>query len=274
MNRLHIGTQGWNYDAWLGGFYPSGTRAADYLPKYVKAFDTVEIDSSFYAVPSAASIVKWRKSAPAGFRYALKVPQAVTHEARLVDCTEVMKQFCERVRGLDAALGTLLIQCPPDLSPRVMSALEKFLVGLPRDLRFAIEFRDRHWLLNENGEVTLELLRTNGVALALTDSQWIPRELIFELMQHPAVKDAAFAYVRWLGPRSLTDYSRVQLNRDDELAAWAEALTTLRQAVPLIDGYFNNHFQGHSPASANHLKRLLAMPVIEPAELIEQPSLF
>ena len=155
-----------------------------------------------------------------------------------------------------------------------MRALEKFLALLPRDLHFAVEFRDRHWLLNETGAVTLELLQAHGVALALTDSQWIPRELTFELMQHPAVRDAAFAYVRWLGPRTLTDYSRVQLNRDAELAAWAEALTTLRKSVPLIDGYFNNHFQGHSPASANHLKRLLNLPVVDPAELIEQPSLF
>jgi uncharacterized protein YecE (DUF72 family) len=274
MNKVHIGTQGWNYDDWVGGFYPAGTRASDYFQTYAEAFDTVEIDSTFYAVPSEAVIETWRKRAPQGFRYALKLPQEITHKRRLNDCAELLEHFCKRVRGLKAALGTVLIQCPPDLSPRVWRTFEKFMALLPIDMRFSVEFRDRAWLEKATGETTLELMREHGITLALIDSPWIPRELTFEWMQHPAVTNATFAYVRWMGTRELTVFSRIQIDRTRELLKWAEALQTLRQHVPLIDGYFNNHYQGHSPASATHMKRLLGLPVVEPAELIRQPALF
>lgn len=274
MNGVYIGTQGWNYDDWVGGFYPAGTRMVDYFSTYAEAFVTVEIDSTFYAVPSEAAIATWRKRAPQGFRYALKLPQEITHKQRLSDCTEVLARFCERIRGLETTLGTVLVQCPPDLSPRVLRTFEKFLALLPADVRFSVEFRDRTWLAGATGETTLALLQEHGVAPALMESPWIPRELTFELMLHPAVTTAKFAYVRWMGARELTVFSHIQIDRARELRDWAEALRKLRQQVPLIDGYFNNHYQGHSPASANQMKRLLGLPVVEPIELIKQPTLF
>ena len=272
---IHIGTQGWNYDAWVGPFYPRGTRAGDYLDLYVKAFGTVEIDSTFYAVPSANSIQSWRTRAPEGFTYSLKLTQEITHQNRLVESAEVLARFCERARELGDKLAVILIQMPPDFSPRAFSALEKFLPLLPGDLRFALEFRDRAWLTKEVGEPTLRLLNDHRVALALTDSKWIPREIMFRLIERLekwAITD--FAYVRWLGPRELTDYSRVQINRDQELAQWAAAFARLCQHVGQVYGYFNNHFQGHSPASSRQFKKLIGLPVVEPETLIAQPGLF
>lgn len=269
--EIHIGTQGWNYEGWAGSFYPRGARAADFLDLYVRAFDTVEIDSTFYAVPSANSIKSWRGRAPIGFTYSLKLPQEITHQNRLQESGEVLLRFCERARELEEKLAIILIQLPPDFSPRSLAALESFLPLLPADLRFAVEFRDRAWLGEEVGERVLSLLGAHRVALALTDGKWIPRELMFRLIDRAT---AAFAYVRWLGPRELTDFSRVQINRDRELAAWAEAFGMLRQQVAQVYGYFNNHFQGHSPASCNQFKRLLGQPTVEPDDLIAQPSLF
>jgi uncharacterized protein YecE (DUF72 family) len=269
--EIHIGTQGWNYEGWVGSFYPPKTRAGDYLDLYVKAFSTVEIDSSFYAIPSANSIKSWRSRAPAGFTYSLKLPQEITHQNRLQESDDALARFCQRVRELEEKLAIILIQLPPDFSPRSLSALENFLPLLPTDLRFAIEFRDRAWLGEEIGERVLSLLHAHQVALTLADSKWLPRELMFRLVDRPT---ASFAYLRWLGPRELTDYSRVQLNRDRELSAWAEAVAILRQQVTEIYGYFNNHFQGHSPASCNQFKRLVGQPVVEPRDLIAQPSLF
>ncbi len=268
---IHIGTQGWNYDGWVGAFYPRGTRSTDFLDLYTRIFDSVEIDSSFYAIPSEASIQSWSKRAPAGFTYSLKLPQEITHHNRLQNSDDVLLRFCERVRGLQEKLALILIQMPPDFSPRSLPALEKFLPLLPNDLRFAIEFRDRHWVLDDVGEVVLELLAANKTALALTDSKWHDRATMLELVARPT---AQFTYLRWLGPAELTDYSRVQINRDQEFAQWKAAFTTLQQNVKSIYGYFNNHFQGHSPASANHFKRLLGQSVVEPATLERQPSLF
>ena len=270
-SAIHIGTQGWNYEGWLGAFYPRGTRASDYLDLYVKVFDTVEIDSSFYAIPSAASIQSWYKRAPQGFTYSLKLPQEITHHNRLQNSEELLARFCERVRGLQEKLALILIQMPPDFSPRSLPALEKFLPLVPDDLRFAIEFRDQHWLLDDVGEYLLEILKANRVALALIDSKWLSRERMLELAEQPT---ADFSYVRWLGPQELTDYSRIQINRDQEFVLWAEVVAKLRQQVSAGYGYFNNHYQGHSPGSANHFKQLLGQEIVLPAALEKQPSLF
>ncbi|MBL8208473.1 MAG: DUF72 domain-containing protein, partial [Blastocatellia bacterium] len=200
-----------------------------------------------------------------------KLPQEITHHNRLQQSEDVLLRFCERVRGLQEKLALLLIQLPPDFSPRSLPALEKFLPLLPSDLRFAIEFRDRHWLLDDVGEVVLELLTAHQTALALVDSKWHDRATMLELVAQPT---AEFAYLRWLGPAELTDYSRVQINRHEEFALWTEAFRTLQQKVKTVYGYFNNHFQGHSPASANHFKGLIGQLIVEPSELEDQPSLF
>lgn len=269
--EIHIGTQGWNYDDWVGGFYPRGTRAADYLDLYVKVFDTVEIDASFYAIPAETSIQSWYKRAPAGFTYSLKLPQEITHHNRLQNSEDELLRFCERVRGLQEKLGLILIQLPPDFSPRSLPALEKFLPLLPRDVRFAVEFRDAHWLQDDVGEVVLELLAAQRVALAYVDSKWLARERMLELAAQPT---ADFAYVRWLGPQEMTNYSRIQIQREAEVALWQQLFARLQPDTRAIFGYFNNHYQGHSPGSAQHFKQLLGLPVVLPATLEQQPSLF
>lgn len=271
MSEIHIGTQGWNYQDWTGSFYPRGTKAAESLDLYVRAFDTVEIDATFYAIPSATTINSWYSRAPAGFTYALKLPQQITHEQRLHDSAATLTEFCERARGLKNKLGAVLIQLPPDFSPRAWPALEKFVPLLPADMRFAVEFRDRAWLSGEFGERLLGLLTEHRVALALVDSPWIPRDLSLRLTARPT---ADFAYVRWLGTRELTEFARVQIEREQEFQEWAAGLAVLREHVATIYGYFSNFYQGHSPASANRFKELLGLPVVTPEALSAQPSLF
>jgi uncharacterized protein YecE (DUF72 family) len=273
--EIHIGTQGWNYDAWVGPFFPRGTRAGDYLETYARAFQTVEIDSTFYAIPSQASVRSWKARAPEGFTFSLKLTQEITHHQHLLNCEDVLARFCERARELEDKLALILIQMPPDFAPPEFAALEKFLPLLPGDLRFAIEFRDRAWLTKDVGEKTLLLLKEHHVAFTPTDGKWFPRELMFRLMERVekwAIQD--FIYVRWLGPRELTDFSRVQINRQVELQQWAEAFRHLREHVAQIYGYFNNHFQGHSPHSARQFLQLLNLPTVEPDSLIAQPGLF
>ncbi|MFN0110223.1 MAG: DUF72 domain-containing protein [Blastocatellia bacterium] len=271
MSEVHIGTQGWNYQDWIGAFYPRGSRASEFLDLYARVFDTVEIDSSFYAIPSEASIKSWQRRAPAGFTYSLKLPQQITHEQHLHNCESVLEQFCERIRPLGEKLAMVLVQLPPDFAPREWEALERFIKLLPADIRFAVEFRDAGWMVEPMLDRTLNLLAKHEVALALVEGQWIQRGLWFQVLDRPT---SPLAYVRWMGPRDLTDFSHVQLNRDRELKEWTEAFDFLRQRVPTVYGYFNNHFQGHSPASANQFKQMIGQPVIEPESLISQPSLF
>src|SRR5688572_24695654 len=107
---IRLGTQGWNYEGWVGPFYPKGTRAADYLSLYARAFRTVEVDSTFYAIPSAKTMRDWGARVPADFTFALKLPKEISHENRLRDAAGVAPQFFDCARELGGKLGPILIQ--------------------------------------------------------------------------------------------------------------------------------------------------------------------
>lgn len=265
---LHIGTQGWNYSAWVGGFYPDGTRAGDFLRVYARAFRTVEVDSTFYAVPSQAAVRAWRERTPAEFIFALKLPQAVTHEGRLRDPTGVTEQFFDRVRELGPKLGPVLVQLGPDLGPEELPALVSFLPRLPSDVRVAIEFRSRGWMTPG----VLALLREHDIAAALVDGPWVPRRWMLELALRPT---ARFHYIRWMGPnRDLVDHSRIQADRLPELERWRDAVQALPSGVADVYAYSSNYFAGHAPRTARDFQELMGERSVDPDMLGEQMRLF
>ena len=266
-----IGTQGWNYAAWVGPFYPPGTRASEFLPAYARAFRAVEVDSTFYAIPDARAVRAWMERTPPDFTFALKMPKEITHERRLRNADDLMREFLDRVRELGPKLGPILLQMGPDFAPDELPAIEQFVPTLPRDLRFAIELRQSRWMRSDVLPHLLETLAGHGVALALSDGKWIRRETMLELA---ARATAGFLYVRWMGPdREITDYSRVQFDRSEEIRAWAEVLKRAAHTKEIY-GFFNNHFAGHSPASAREMQRLLGQEPVDPETLRGQRSLF
>jgi len=266
-----IGTQGWNYAAWVGPLYPPGTRTSEFLPAYARAFRAVEVDSTFYAVPDAKTVRAWKERTPADFTFALKMPKQVTHERRLRDADDVAGEFLDRARELGTKLGPIVLQMGPDFAPDELPAIEKFLPTLPRDLRFAIELRQSRWMRSDVLPQLLDVLSRHGIALALSDGRWIPRETMLALAEQPI---ADFLYVRWMGPdREITDYSRVQFDRSEEMRAWSEVLKRAALAKDIF-GFFNNHFAGHSPASAREMQRLLGQQPVDPETLRAQRSLF
>jgi uncharacterized protein YecE (DUF72 family) len=265
---VRIGTQGWNYDAWVGPFYPSGTRPAGFLGVYARAFGTVEVDSTFYATPPVKTVRAWADRVPADFKFALKLPQEITHENRLRRSADALALFFDRARELEDKLGPVLVQLGPDFGPVELPALAEFLPLLPEDVQVAIEFRHRGWI----HDGLLALLAEHRVALALTDARWIPRRQMLALAARPT---ADFAYLRWMGPnRDIVDYSRIQVDRTRELEAWSQAVWGLTERMRSVYGYVNNHFAGHSPASARDLQRLLKQTPVEPERLGEQMTLF
>ncbi|MBV9211081.1 MAG: DUF72 domain-containing protein [Acidobacteria bacterium] len=274
---IHVGCQGWNYDDWVTGpaggdrvFYPNGTRPPAMLEVYARAFETVEVDSTFYAIPAAQTVDGWNKRTPPKFTFSLKLPQAISHEHLLrASGRYILEEFCDRVRLLDEKLAVILVQMPPhfDASPENTRALKEFLALLPRDMRFSIEFRSRDWLTAD----ATELLAKHGVALALVEGQWIPRELMFE---SAALQALDFAYVRWMGERDLTRFDSVQRPQDANLQLWSETLSEVCSRARDVYAYFSNFYEGYAPASANKLKRLSGQAVTEAADLEDQPSLF
>src|SRR5437868_7600515 len=273
----HIGCQGWNYDDWVTPpaalapvFYPHGTRAADMLGTYARAFETVEVDTTFYAVPAASTIDLWAQRTPQDFIFSLKLPQAITHEAGLrAGGDEILNEFCTTARRLGERLGAVLVQLPPqfEATTETVAALKRFLPRLPHDLRFAVEFRHSSWAESE----IAELLAQHNVAVALVEGQWLARRALWQMVAAAAPQ---FAYVRWMGARDLTRFDVEQRPRDENLALWREAITRLCARVSTVYAYFSNYYEGHAPASANKLKRLLGQPTVAPAELANQPSLF
>jgi uncharacterized protein YecE (DUF72 family) len=265
---IRLGTQGWNYDAWVGPFYPEGTRAVDFLTVYARAFDTVEVDSTFYATPPSKTVRGWAQRTPAGFLFSLKLPQEITHERRLRGAEDAAKEFFDRARELEDKLGPVLIQLGADFGTSELPALAKFLPTLPEDIGFAIEFRDRGWL----NDGVIALLSEHNVALALTDARWIPRKQMLALAERPT---ADFAYVRWMGAdREIVDYSRIQIDRSRELELWTGVISQLAGRGRSVYGYVNNHFAGHSPSSVRELQRLLNLSPVDPEQLGEQMTLF
>ena len=262
--RVRLGTQGWSYPDWVGPFYPPGARQEDYLPFYARVFDTVELDTTFYHPPRPSVARSWARNTPAGFTFAAKVPQRITHEARLSRMGEHMAEFVKALEPLGDKLGPLLVQMPAEFirDEGTVGLLDRFLAAAPSGTRLAVEFRDRSWHRSE----TTELLARHRAALAWTEWRELPR--LAEITTD-------FLYLRWLGDRrEIQRYDRVVVDRSSEFHAWEADVRRALPRVREIFGYFNNHWAGHSPASANDMKRRLGLVPVEPREQWPQGELW
>jgi uncharacterized protein YecE (DUF72 family) len=268
--ELYIGTQGWNYESWVGSFYPPGTRPGTMLEVYGRAFHSVEIDSTSYGIPSDPAVQGWRAHVPEGFSFALKIPQEITHERRLKDTTVLLRRFVDRISQLENRLGPLLVQLSPGFraSDANRAVLKDFIASLPEDFRWAVEFRHAGWMT----PATFELLKSRNVATVLVQGRWIAREMMADLALEPT---ADFAYVRWMGlDRRLTDFSRPQLDSSDDRVWWGDLLQSLATRVTGIFAYFSNYYEGHAPHSAREMQRLMGEEPVSPDRLREQGELF
>ena len=200
---IRLGTQGWSYPDWVGTFYPPGSKQEHYLPFYSGVFDTVELDTTFYHAPRPAIVRSWERNTPVHFRFAAKVPETITHTARLSRVGEQMVEFARALEPLGEKLGPLLVQMPAEFTrdPGSQGLLDRFLAGVPEAVRVAVEFRHHSWHARE----VWDLLRARHAALAWTEWRDLPR--VSEVT-------ADFLYLRWLGDRrEIEKYDRVQIDR-------------------------------------------------------------
>ncbi|HTR97043.1 MAG TPA: DUF72 domain-containing protein [Candidatus Acidoferrales bacterium] len=261
---IRIGTQGWSFDDWRGVFYPPGAKQEDRLPFYAQVFDTVELDTTFHHPPRATIVRSWDRHTPPHFRFAAKVPRAITHEGALRGVGERLDQFARSMEPLGGKLGPLLVQLPAEFTctDSTRRDLAAFLAAAPSPVRLAVEFRHASW----HEPATLEILRGAGAALAWTEWRELARR---------ADVTADFLYLRWLGDRrEIATYNRVQVDREDSFSSWRNDLQRVFPEVHEVFGYFNNHWAGHSPESANEMKRRLGLPFVEPRSAWTQRELF
>ncbi len=273
-SKIAIGCQGWNYKDWIskaGGdtvFYPRLTTPDGMLKLYAEIFETIEVDSTFYAIPPASTIENWYKKTPANFTFSLKMPQEITHTHELREMSYIiLETFCERIKDLKEKLASVLIQLPPTFDGNKQNAqtLRDFLKRLPRDINFAVEFRHRDWMI----EWTFQELEANNAALCFCEGSWIPRQMMFSAIHKVKNK---FAYVRFMGERDLEKFDKVYRPEDTLLEIWQEQIKDIEAEKIYV--YFSNFFEGNAPISSNKLKKLLGQKPIHPSVLINQGSLF
>ena len=262
---ISLGTSSFTAAGWEGSFYPPGLRSKDFLRHYASQFQTVEIDSTFYGTPAASTVTSWNEKTPADFVFAVKIPQIITHEKVLVGCEPEFDEFIERMHLLGDKLGPMLLQFPR-FDKWVLKSPDEFRARLQQffkraaDLnagRFAVEVRNKDWL----DARLMDLLREHNVALALTDTSFMPRP--WELKKELDLVTADFAYVRWLGNRKgieeqTTTWDKTVIDRQDDLRSWVVVLRRLVEdkRIRKIFAFANNHYSGHAPATVKQFWEL------------------
>jgi uncharacterized protein YecE (DUF72 family) len=230
---IWVGTSGYNYPEWKGRFYPETLPAAKMLPYYAERLSTVEINYTFYRAPNEKILNGWSQATPEQFRLTLKAPKRITHDARLRDCGDRVRQFLETASSLGPKLGALLFQLPPNLK-KDLALFDAFLDAFPPRVRAAFEFRHPSWLDDE----VFARLRARSLALCVADS---------EAMTTPVEMTADHAYFR------LRDegYTR------DDLGRWAAVIRERTAGCADVYVYFKHEEAGKGPEFARTLVELL-----------------
>jgi uncharacterized protein YecE (DUF72 family) len=223
---IHVGTSGYNYPEWKGRFYPEKIASRAMLAYYAGAFDTVEINYTFYRMPTPALVEGWASQVPDHFTFTLKAPKRITHDRRLQDVADPLRAFCAAASVLGPRLGCVLVQLGPTFKCDV-PRLQAFIDELPPGLRAAFEFRHQSWW---NDEV-YDALRARNLALCLADS---PER------HTPLVSTADYGYLR------LRDEGYTEA----DLARWADWVLQQQGAWRETFVYFKHEDEGKGPEFA------------------------
>jgi len=239
VRRINVGTSGWSYDHWEGPFYPEGLAADRRLAYYARYLRTVEINSSFYRLPSSDSLSHWRDSVPVDFVFAVKASRYITHMKKLSDPRRTIKRLIGRVGALRDKLGPILFQLPPRWHIN-LERLSTFLKVLPQDYRYAIEFRDPSWFAPS----VYDLLSEHAVAFCIYDLNGV---------LSPMEVTADFIYMRLHGPNG--PYQGQY--EDQALLVWADVIKRWRREGREVYCYFDNDEAAYAMQDAMRLQKMV-----------------
>src|ERR1700676_2754882 len=232
---IWVGTSGYNYPEWKGSFYPATLPAAKMLPYYAARFPTVEINYTFYRMPTEKLVSGWAAQTPSPYRLTLKAPRRIPHDSRLKNCGELVSAFCGVAGTLGDKLGALLFQLPPN-AKKDLPLFDAFLADLPPKLCAAFEFRHQSWL----DEEVYERLSKRNLALCVADS---------ERMSTPVRLTADYAYFRL----------RDEGYTPDDIARWADSIRRETASCRDVFVYFKHEEEGKGPEFARMLMDRLGL---------------
>lgn len=237
---------GWSYDFWVGKLYPEDTAPSRLLTEYSKHFSTVEVDNTFYKIPSLKTVENWKAQTPEGFLFSAKFPRIITHIKMLQNCQREADVFLQRIIHLQDKLGPLLIQLPYNFKPENFDLLHDFLTRLPKGHRFVVEVRNKKML----DEKLYAVLKENSVALAWVDHPFMPEI---------DVTTADFVYIRWEGDRRKVNgtLGRIEIDKTDEIKKWVYKVRKLLELQLDVFGYFSKYYSGYPPADVEQLLSLV-----------------
>ena len=268
-STLRAGTSSWSEKSWVGTFYPTGMKPAQFLTHYATEFDTVEADVTYYRIPNEKLVDGWAERTPDDFVLSAKFPRSIVHGgegARPNPGTLLLPasvgadtaEFLTAMRRLGSKCGPLVLQFPYfnrtvfESAAPFLARLDAFLGMLPKDMRFAVELRNKHWI----GDPLLQILRAHGAALVLVDLAYMPHPA--QLMSRHDLLTSDFVYARLIGDRKAIDaktdrFDRVVVDQGPSLDRWAELLRETMPRVSETFVYANNHYAGHGPATVRDL---------------------
>ena len=253
--KVHVGCSGWHYDHWRSLFYPAGLAKTQWLQFYAGQFDTVELNSSFYHLPSEKTFASWRESTPDNFIFAVKVSRFITHVKRLRNLGSAMDKFLTHAASLKEKLGPLLYQLPPNMK-RNDELLRNFVSALPPEYQHVFEFRHESWI----DYSVFRILQEYKVGLCVFDMPGL---------SCPLIATSDFAYIRLHGSESL--YSSCYSS--EELSRWAQKTIQLAGEVRAVHIYFNNDAQAFAVRNALSLSKLTSTASVSEPRPESPPSL-
>jgi uncharacterized protein YecE (DUF72 family) len=249
--QYHIGCSGWSYSSWQGPFYPLNIENSQWLSYYSQVFDYVEIDSTFYRMPTPFMVKNWYKRTPDNFRFTAKFPKVITHDKRLKDVEKELEYFFESISGLEEKLLALLIQLPPSLGlAEGIGGLREIVSQLDKRFRYAVEVRDSSWFQ----DLAYNFFRNNNICMVWSQLAGI---------RTPPIVTTDFLYIRFIGDRSIDekDFGKIQKDRVAEMKKWARNLRRtgeVKNEKPnLAIVAANNHYAGFGPGTANMFRKMI-----------------
>jgi len=250
VGRYWIGCSGWAYDDWVGPFYPPGTPPGEFLSRYARVFRVVEVDSSFYRPPSRFLVQRWAERTPDGFRFALKVPRDVTHEATPTALRDVLEPFLASLEPLArrSKLGPVVLQFPASFrAASGTSRLENRLTAVPPEYALAVELRHGSWWTPS----TRAMLERRGASLVWS---------VVPDTRPPPWVTGNFLYARFIGDRALTEFDRIQRDQTPEIVGMKRLFEEEGAPVESVFAFANNHFMGFGPGTAAKIAEVLGEP--------------
>jgi uncharacterized protein YecE (DUF72 family) len=270
QQKIRIGSCAWSFEDWHGVFYPPDLPESRWLEFYATHFPAVEVDSTFHAAPAEAMVRRWAETTPASFRFTCKLPRQITHICRLRDCAAELISFLRAIEPLGPKLQVILIQLPPSLTPADgKHALRKFLVQLPRDFRFAVEFRHGGW----HRPQFIRLLEKYRICWVWADTTPLNERNLAPFEFLPCTTD--LLYLRLLGDYAtkynvdgghMHHYEKLLWKREAALESWSLKIQRHLADVRTVWAFAGNHFEGFAPETCQRLAERLGLNLPLPSE--------